>query len=209
MIKKINIRPAVPRSVHKKIRILKPYKGGDWDRTDSAIVEFKALVRAQLLEIQAHRCGFCGLPFNETSSNELEHFVPKGGAKRPKYVGYMFCTLNLTLSCHLCNSPIKKGTYNPVRNWADTYANLDFKIVHPMLDDPDHHYDWVVEAKKVIIKFKDDKGKESIRVFKLDSPAHTEARAKQFYLDTLRSDDKGEMDKLIERIVAYRDSLPA
>nr|WP_311527645.1 hypothetical protein [uncultured Ralstonia sp.] len=209
MIKKINIRPGVPRAVHKKIRKLKPYKGGDWDSKDPAIVEFKSLIRRQLLKIQDHRCGFCGLPFDETSSNEIEHFVPKGGPKRPYYVGYMFCTLNLTLSCHLCNSPIKKGTYNPVRKWAGTYADLDFKIVHPMLDDPDHHYDWVIETKKVIIKFKDEKGKESIRVFKLDSTAHTEARAKQLILDTLKSDDRDELDKLIERIVTYRDNLPA
>jgi uncharacterized protein (TIGR02646 family) len=207
MIKQINIRPGLPRSVHKRLRKLKPYKGGDWDSNDPAIVEFKALIRRQLLKIQDCRCAFCGLPFDETSSNEIEHFVPKGGPKRPRYVGLMFCTLNLTLSCHLCNSPIKKGIYNPVRNWAGTYADLQFKIVHPMLDIPDEHYEWVEEAKKVIIKFKSDKGEESIRIFELDSTAHTEARAKQLYLDTLKSNNKSELDKLIERITAYRDIL--
>ncbi|MCX8971445.1 hypothetical protein NLN91_20400, partial [Citrobacter portucalensis] len=59
-----------------------------------------------------------------------------------------------------------------------SYSNCTFSIVHPRYDTPGMHYSWVVSAVEVLIQGISDKGRESIKMFKLDSTPHNEARAR-------------------------------
>lgn len=96
------------RSLKKHINKLRPLKGGEWDFDDEEISNIKKLIRVQLMKHQDAKCAYCGLAFDGTSRAEIEHIAPKGGKKRPKYTTFTFTPYNLVLSCHLCNSPVKK-----------------------------------------------------------------------------------------------------
>ncbi|CVE08331.1 HNH endonuclease [Serratia nevei] len=162
-----------------KINSFKPFVGGSWDRKDKEIIIFKRLLRKQLLTAQNDCCAYCGLPLGETGKTEIEHLVAKGGPKRPKHVEFTFEVDNLYLSCNLCNSPLKKGTKETIIHKDPiSYSNCTFSIVHPRYDTPNMHYSWVVNPIEILIQGISDKGRESIKMFKLDSIPHTEARAR-------------------------------
>lgn len=179
MINQITAQVFIHPVVIKRITSFKPFTGGSWDRTDKEIKVFKRLLRKQLLQIQNEKCAYCGLPLDETGKTEIEHFAPKGGPLRPKHTEFVFEVENLYLSCNLCNSPLKKGIKDTIVIIVpNDYSRCTFNIVHPRYDDPNAHYAWVVEAEKVMISGISVKGTGSIDMFKLDSGAHTEARAR-------------------------------
>lgn len=193
MIKQVKLRIYLPTEVRKAIRKMRPYKGGDWDRTEEDVKTFKRIVRAQLEACQEGKCAYCGLRLGETSRDELEHVAPKGGAIRPKHVEWTFETLNLVLSCVLCNSPKMKGTKETISVKSPRYSACQFKIVHPRFDDPNKHFDWSDVGKKILISAKSSKGTESIEMFKLDSTLRSEARAKQVLFDSLPDDEVNQI----------------
>ncbi|HBQ5991317.1 TPA: hypothetical protein L9A40_002314 [Klebsiella pneumoniae] len=179
MINRITATIYIPPFIKNKINSFKPFSGGDWDKKDKSISIFKRLVRKQLLSAQRDCCAYCGLPLDETGKTEIEHLAPKGGPVRPKHVEFMFEVENLYLSCNLCNSPVKKGVQDTIVDKdSNDYSRCTFSIVHPRYDIPEQHYLWTVDIEKVLIQGNSDKGRESIRIFKLDSGAHTEARAR-------------------------------
>lgn len=178
MIVRVTAEVNIPPFLIKRIDSFKPFTGGSWDRTDKEIKVFKKLVRSNLLKAQNNKCAYCGLPLDETGKTEIEHFAPKGGPVRPRHTEFTFEVDNLYLSCNLCNSPLKKGIKDTVIFKHPKYSNCTFNIVHPRFDEPDIHYSWVVNDAKVIIQSLTDKGLRSINMFKLDSSAHSEARAR-------------------------------
>jgi hypothetical protein len=97
---------------------------------------------------------------------------------RPKHPEFAFTVNNLVMSCNLCNSPVKKGNYDTVEVKNVDYNLCAFKIVHPYFDDHSLHYSWANDSQKILIQGISVKGRESVRVFKLDSARHSEARAK-------------------------------
>jgi uncharacterized protein (TIGR02646 family) len=187
-----------------KISSFKPFIGGSWDRKDKAIKIFKNLLRKQLLKAQNDCCAYCGLPLGETGKTEIEHLAAKGGAQRPKHVEFTFEVENLYLSCNLCNSPSKKGTKETII-YKDpiTYSNCTFKIVHPRYDTPSQHYSWVVSAEEVLIQGISSKGRESIKMFHLDSSPHTEARARIEMLRRYKMLVNSPQNALINSILQY------
>lgn len=203
MIKQITGQILIPPNVKIHIDSLKPYVGGEWDNTEQEIKDFKALVRHDLLKAQNNCCAYCGLPFDETGKIEIEHFAPKGGAKRPKHVEFTFEVENLYLSCNLCNSPIKKGVKDTISvKDPNKYKNCIFNIVHPRYDNPNDHYEWLKTIEAIFIQKKSVKGKESIRLFKLDSTAHTEARAR-IEMRNRFSYISADKQALIKQILGY------
>jgi uncharacterized protein (TIGR02646 family) len=179
MINQLNTEPTIPQNIMDEIDKLKPLTGGEWDIKNNAdITQFKESLKLQLLVIQDEKCAYCGLPFGETGKTEIEHFAPKGGAKRPKHPEFAFTVSNLVLSCNLCNSPVKKGNYDSVKVKNVNYNLCIFKIVHPYFDDHSLHYAWTNDSEKVLIQGASIKGRESIQVFKLNSTRHSEARAR-------------------------------
>jgi len=179
MINQLTDTPLIPQEILDEIDNIKPLTGGEWDITDNdAITKFKTSLKSQLLIIQSEKCAYCGLPLGETGKTEIEHFAPKGGAKRPKHPEFSFTVKNLVISCNLCNSPVKKGNYDTIKVKDVNYDDCEFKIVHPYFDDHSLHYSWTNRDQKVLIQGLTDEGIESVRIFKLYSEAHTEARVR-------------------------------
>ena len=200
MINQLNSVPTISQNIMDEIEKLKPFIGGEWDIKNNAdITQFKESLKSQLLAIQDQKCAYCGLPFEETGKTEIEHFAPKGGSKRPRHPEFAFTVNNLVLSCNLCNSPVKKGNYDTIEVKNADYGSCTFKIVHPYFDDHSLHYAWTNDSKQVLIQGISVKGLESIRVFKLDSTRHSEARTRikvHAYLLTLSDGAKLIADAL-------------
>ncbi|WP_039988857.1 HNH endonuclease [Vibrio owensii] len=203
MINKLPSMPIISQETLTGISQLSPLVGGEWDiKNNQYINDFKSSLRTQLLTIQGNKCAYCGLPFDETGKTEIEHFAPKGGPVHPKHPEFAFTIDNLVLACNLCNSPVKKGNFDTIEIKEPIYRNCTFKIVHPHLDNHDLHYEWPAGAGTVLIRGISDQGRESIRLFKLDSIQHTEARTRlkvAAYLDTI----PGGRD-LVDAALAYR-----
>jgi uncharacterized protein (TIGR02646 family) len=179
MINQLNAAPIISQNVIDEIDKLKPLTGGEWDiKNNDDITRFKESLKSQLLVTQDDKCAYCGLPFGETGKTEIEHFAPKGGAIRPKHPEFAFTVNNLVLSCNLCNSPVKKGNYDTVEVKNANYDLCTFKIVHPYFDVHSLHYAWTNDREKILIQGISAKGLESVRVFKLDSTRHSEARTR-------------------------------
>ncbi|WP_342602811.1 hypothetical protein [Peribacillus sp. FSL E2-0159] len=192
------------RSLKKHINKLRPLKGGEWDFDDEEISNIKKLIRVQLMKHQDAKCAYCGLAFDGTSRAEIEHIAPKGGKKRPKYTTFTFTPYNLVLSCHLCNSPVKKGSKDTVSIFDVDYKKCEFKIYHPYFDNPSDHFEWIADGYGVLIQHKTLKGSNSIKMFGLDDTAHIEARAKEVVYKLLKSRDRKESEDLIQAALNFK-----
>ncbi len=210
MINRLTIRPVIPKRIKRKLKKLKPLTGGEWEikikRSKfirNEIKEFKSILRGQLKIIQNKKCAYCGLTLEETSRYEIEHFIPKGGEKRPKYPEHSFDLINLVLACNLCNSPEKKGMYDPIVEGTKSinYLDNEYKIVHPYIDNHELHYSWIGKTGAIVIQGLSNKGNESIRLFKLDSTVHSEARAKSYIYDCMLQGSS--KDTLLRSIIDY------
>ncbi|WP_281234840.1 hypothetical protein [Flavobacterium gelatinilyticum] len=155
-----------------------PFPAGIWN--DGRVSAIKQEIHRQLLIIQNNNCCYCGLKVNEAGRAEVEHIANKGGLKRPAYVEFVFTKENLAIACQFCNSSSKKGQEDIMLNVdLANYSKCTFKIVHPYFDDPGLHYKWSNGKFKILISSSSPEGIKSIRLFGLDSEAHTLARAKQ------------------------------
>lgn len=164
-------------NANKKIlRKLRPFPGGTWDHKDAGLL--KDRIRALLKYYQNNKCAYCSQPLDVTSGSEIEHIAPKGGPKQPKHTEFTFTPLNLVLSCHLCNSPIKKGRKDTIIVKDINYKKCIFNIVHPYFDNPKNHFEITHNNDFTGIVFKPltDKAKISTRIFKLNDEAHITAR---------------------------------
>lgn len=184
MIEQLTSKPALPTKLRRRINRLKPATGSIWNTKKEDIKRFKRLLKEQLKKIQHNKCSFCGLKLDETSASQIEHFAPKGGDNRIRHPEFTFTILNLTLACSLCNGFNKKGNLDTVITKSRSYQRCVFNIVHPYLDDPSDHYSWSDEdgLEGILISEKTSKGKNSIKVFNLDSSEMTEARTKDTLL---------------------------
>ncbi|WP_397323969.1 hypothetical protein [Pantoea agglomerans] len=194
----------IPPYIINKIKKINPLVGGEWDLRRPEIIIFKRILKKQLLIAQDNKCAYCGLPLDETGKTEIEHLAAKGGAARPKHVEYTFEIDNLYLACNLCNSPLKKGNKETVVSKDPlSYSNCIFKIVHPRYDIPGQHYSWVTEMEKVMIQPSSSKGDASIKMFELDSLAHSEARARLEMQKRLKNIADPAQLSLISSILGY------
>ncbi len=182
MIKQITSTFTLTQAQEAILDGLKPFQPGVW--TSSAVSDIKEEIHNQLIRIQSDNCCYCGLRLNEGGRAEIEHIANKGGVKRPKYIEFVFTKKNLAIACQFCNSSSKKGQIDTLLNVdSANYENCTFKIVHPYFDNPNIHYEWSKGKFEILISAISDEGKESIKLFGLDSEAHTFARAKQAMFD--------------------------
>jgi uncharacterized protein (TIGR02646 family) len=159
---------------------LKPYCSGYWDIQTHQMKDVKNKINSDLNVIQENnKCAYCGLELNETCGPEIDHIAPKGKKRDGTilYPQFMFEPKNLALACHRCNFENKK-IYDSIQTFNDNYAECSFKIVHPYFDDPLQHLDWVDNRTKILIIGLSDKGRETIKLFKLDEEQQSTARAK-------------------------------
>ncbi|MED2708447.1 hypothetical protein [Bacillus toyonensis] len=205
MLKKIEGKIRFAKKHKKYLRKLRPWNG-KWGIVNKEINMLKKHIRTQLANFQDNKCAYCGLTLNETSGSEIEHIVPKGGDKQPIHPQFTFTPYNLSLSCHLCNGPVKKGKKDTIITLDINYRLCEFSIVHPYFDDPKDHFDWIPKGKKILISDRTPKGKKSIEIFKLDDTAHNEARAKLANYEDPETTDE-EMELKLKRILDAKRML--
>lgn len=171
------------------INTLKPFEGKKWEIRNDQMVSLKESIRRQLKLNQNGKCAYCGLALERTSNSEIEHIAPKGVLRNGTVLHpeFMFTEKNLVFACHYCNSILKKGTFDTIKVKNSDYESCTFKIVHPYFDNPDEHYSWVATNDAILIKAKSAKAAISIRLFKLDSPEQSEARAEECTTGYLKS----------------------
>lgn len=205
ILKKIENRLRYTKSQKKYLNKLKPYSGGEWDISTARMKQIKSSINAQLNMFQAGHCAYCGLDYTVISGAEIEHIAPKGGKARPHHTKFTFTPYNLVLSCHYCNAPGRKGVKETINGLAQNYHQCQFNIVHPYFDSPKDHYQWIVDGSKILISYKSLKGKNSIEMFKLDSTAHSEARARMVYYEYIKSRQGIEyLEREIKAALEYR-----
>ena len=159
---------------HKHLISKKPWNGKQW--TDEDIEDIKTKIKGQLVASQ-NCCAYCGLPFKGSKDKQIEHIAPKAKSRQPQFT---FTLLNLVLSCVYCNTLIVKGTKPTVALPANrSYKKCNFLIVHPYFDNPDIHFEWTDAGDKILVQVRNnsDKGRESIKMFDLDSEGMSEMRA--------------------------------
>lgn len=200
--KKINVQIRYTKEQKRYLKSLQPYSGELWEKDDQQLKSIKRFVRTQLEKIQKGYCAYCGLRYDETSWSEIEHIAPKGGAYKKKYPQFMFTPLNLTLACPLCNGFTKKGNKDTIAALGAEYKQCQFNIVHPYLDDPDDHFEWIPSGSGVIIQYKSIKGSNSIKMFCLDKPVQCEARAKQVMFEEFKR--AGNIEKILMDISSFK-----
>ena len=116
----------------------------EWNAFTKSVLKKKTL--ENLKEMFKNCCAYCEGKYVVTSSSQIEHFKPKS-----LYPNLMFDYNNMNLSCELCN----KAKLN----------KFDEKLINPTVDEPYEH----IQFKAYMIVPKDERGKTTIDMFKLNS----------------------------------------
>lgn len=147
-----------------------------WDKSQSnCIKSFKASILSHGMKEQNEQCVWCTLTIGAAGRRtpHRDHIAPKG-----IYPQWTFVAKNLALACEYCNGFSVKNDLDTVATTGATYDETAFKIVHPYIDTPSDHIEFVDEEDKVLIQGITDKGKWTIENMKLDSSGLTTMRAK-------------------------------
>lgn len=133
----------------------------DWKKKCFNYIKEK--MKRNLHKKQGGRCYYCKSKLNYAICDpHLDHILDK-----KHYERFGFHTKNLTLTCPKCNN--KKSITNVLKkNKLNKYyprKSEDFTIVHPYFDDYNDHLE---KLDDLIITWKTQKGKETIKVCKLD-----------------------------------------
>ena len=134
-------------------------------------------------------CAFCCFEVGDLSLRRawaVDHIAPKGKKFYPEWTHEK---LNLVVTCHSCNSILKKQ-YDPVvAPKLTSYKKCTFRFVHPYLDDIEHHLIGTYEGGAVevdIPKAISEKGAQSLELFGLTDLGYLKAindQARQIGID--------------------------
>lgn len=164
---------ASPRAYRSGAKAFKP---------DTAIYGSQA-VKKRLKAAFHRKCCYCEefLP-PRIAHGHVEHYRPvafscQDSVSTPTRPGYYWLAYewdNLLWSCHYCNST-KKGNQFPlldpatcVRRHGRSLGRQQPMLIKPDTEDPSVHLDW----HKELPVWRDDRGRVTIEVLGLDSPAH-------------------------------------
>lgn len=157
---------------------LKPFSKSDWDEheNEDMMISIKKTIKDELSKIQGDYCIFCGMHKDicARSSFEREHIAPK--SKHPEF---LFEPYNLVLSCNQCNK--LKGKKTTISTYSINYKENVFTIIHPYFDKFDDHIQFVFD-KGIVLRYKTEKGKETIKRFRLNETGMVTERGKQINL---------------------------
>lgn len=181
---------------------MKSFDELDWDSPKNALKVIKEIIKDKLLisqlnqvflpELFIYDCAYCGSRLDVGGRKEVEHIAYKA-----KYKQFTYHPTNLVYACSHCNSSSKKGRKDVVSNWDETtnfsfvtnnlydqiddiYKDLEFTIVHPKVDNPDSHIEWLDDIKTVVKCGITTKGKTTVSMFKLDSMEMTLQRKREY-----------------------------
>ena len=90
--------------------------------------------------------------------------------------------MNLAISCEYCNGFMVKGELNTVSVYNEQYADSEFLIVHPYIDDTSIHIQFVDNeaGHPILIEGLTERGIWTIDAMSLASPHMTKQRAQEF-----------------------------
>ncbi|MFN8348713.1 MAG: hypothetical protein U0X91_27180 [Spirosomataceae bacterium] len=195
--------PAILRAGNKgeiaTQELIQLYDGGrrDFKPTDfSSVIYGNKTVKSLLLVIQHGKCCFCEQKRPHGREGDVEHFRPKTGfqidrtasLQKPGYYWLAYDFENLFYTCKVCNQEYKKNFFPLVDetkralSHKDDWKNEESLILHPGLDDPSDHIEFVEEIAKP--KAGSSKGKVTIQLVGLNDPKLAEERLK--YLKPLK-----------------------
>lgn len=149
-----------------------------WDYTRGYARTFKDAITSQMITIQSNRCAYCGSRLHGTKHHR-DHVAPK-----ETYPEFTFFPANLVLACYYCNTDCK-GAFDTVATKNADYEKCIFKIIHPQLDNPGDHIQFVGGVNMILVQIVDGsaKGTATVALFHLDSPEMTKQRAKDAEFD--------------------------
>lgn len=164
------IRQASPNGNHSN----------DWKK--DCLTDFKTRVREFYLKEQHRRCAYCRTVIRTSqASAEIEHIIHK--ASKPDW---MYESFNLCVSCKSCNTKksrkrvLRKGSFNSLPQQSGDYI-----FVHPHIDAYSQHINILDD---ILYEGLTDKGKETIRICKLD----------RYELAADRAEDKIKAEKTLD-----------
>ncbi len=168
-----------------------------WINTSGRPKRFKDELTEDLLIKQSSRCAYCCLRIRGTRPHR-DHIAPKGLAHHPEFT---FETRNIVLACYYCNSE-RKGERDTVATKSLHYERCKFTIVHPILDTPEDHLQFVGHRGKILIQTvqRSTKGRTTIELFDLASPEIAKARAKDALFDEDAAHLRGRWKRLLEQV---------
>lgn len=142
--------------------------------------KLKAKIKRNLRKNQQNYCYYCGIDFsflrNEDINSHIDHFYPKGAPHR-FYERFVLETMNLVLSCSICNGLGMKGENDYGINHYASISRVGSTIIHPYFDDITEHFK-INEESGVIDFINKDKTKAELteKIFKLNKKAQIRAR---------------------------------
>ncbi|PZX38976.1 uncharacterized protein (TIGR02646 family) [Roseinatronobacter thiooxidans] len=150
-----------------------------WSSQAKCVNDFKYEIMTQGLQMQGSRCVWCTLEVAEKGHRTAhrDHIAPKN-----RYAQWTFTPMNLVISCEYCNGFKVKGELDTVSVCAEQYADSEFVIVHPYIDDTSIHIRFVDNeaGHPILIEGLSDRGTWTIETMSLDSTHMTKQRAKDF-----------------------------
>lgn len=184
----------------KVIDGLKPFIGGEWEGEIKATSttkkserdKVKKKLKTKLIKIQGKYCIYCGIHEDYCGSKlQREHIAPKG---KKHYPNFVFEPENLCLACYKCNIELK-GQKDVASGEKSIYKKNKFSIIHPYFDNFDDHIELKFVNGQVLIKRKpySRKGKQTIKLFELDSPQRTVLRSGLLICQEKKVDSKYEL----------------
>lgn len=159
--------------------VLLPYvraHGGKkgWEKSDNTTKDLKNAISEFTLLQQECKCAYCEDFL--TGGAQLDHIVPK-----QLHSEYCFEPKNLLTSCAVCNMYIKNSEDTILTPTVRRYEQNRFKIVHPYLNDPDHHIKYTNEDRVMIdLNGCSALGKATVEFFHLNDYPAICKRAIQF-----------------------------
>lgn len=168
-----------------------------WKNTSGRPRRFKDELTTDLLTKQSYRCAYC---CNRLLGEQphRDHIAPKGANLHPEFT---FEARNLVLACYYCNSE-RKGETDTVVAKSLQYALCQFTIVHPILDDPEEHLQFVGHRGEILIQTVNGsvRGQTTIDLFDLASANQSKARAKDALFDEDVAHLQGRWKRLMEQV---------
>ena len=161
-------------------------KKAEWSRQTNNVKAFKKAVMEHGMAEQDSKCVWCESKLGKLArrSAHRDHIAPK-----EPYRKWTFLPVNIAISCEACNGFTVKSDLDTIAVEAPNYEDCDFLIVHPYLDSPEEHIEFVQDEKRIVMVGRSVKGRWTIENLQLDGTAATARRAFDKALDDLGLSD--------------------
>ncbi|RQP23069.1 hypothetical protein DZC73_18255 [Albitalea terrae] len=150
---------------HTGIKQLAKEGALDWSTKDgpygALIVKFRAEAKEHYYRQQRRRCCYCSVEFQDHKlTYDAEHILDKADYKE-----YMFEPANLAAACKHCNGSKSNRSISATGERFATLSTTsgDYLIVHPHLDEWDHHLKFD-EIGRIVPQAGSLKGRETSRI---------------------------------------------